>query len=183
MQSTFHTWMGQALLRQGKISEAALEYTAARNQISALRASGSDDLQKQISFCSATDGLAGSFLKLGEIEKAKKAYDQSLAILEPLQRANADDQEVLYGLADTYTGEAEVSMKRAQRSRERESKLANWQAAREWFQKSLSTWKKVSNPARISVNGIEVTPPSEIEQRLADCDRQLLLLNGSARMQ
>jgi len=180
VRGIYHTWMGQALGRQGKIREASQEYLAGKDLLAAVRAGGSDDVQTQISFCSATDHLAGSFLKLGELEKAKGEYEQSLALLEPLSRSNPDDQEVLYALAETYTGEGMISTKLAETNHAHEEQSADWKAAHDWFQKSLTTWSRVSHPARISPSGVEATPPDEVSRRLAQCDAQLASLKTSS---
>jgi len=108
--------------------------------LGAVRAGGTDDVQTQISLCSAVDGLADSYLAQGDSSKAKAEHDKSLAILEPQLRASPDDQDLLYALAEIFTGEGSASAKLAEASRERKEKMANLQTARDWFQKSLDTW-------------------------------------------
>ena len=102
---------------------------------------------------------------------ARKEYDESLALLEPLAGANPDNMEVLYALAETYAGEGNVAMRLAQGTRAH--KATNWEAARDWFQKSQATWSRVPNPARISTSYLEVVLPAEVSRRLASCTREL----------
>ncbi len=173
VQAVFRTWLGQAFRHQGKRREASQEYATAKNLLAAVRAGGTDDVQTQVSFCSAVDGLADSYLAQGESSMAKAEYDKSLAILEPQLRASPDDQDLLYALAEIYTGEGSASAKLAEASRERNEKMAKWQTARDWFQKSLDNWKKVKNPAWISTGGIETTLPGEVSRRLATCNQEI----------
>ena len=181
VQAVFRTWLGQALRHQGKRKEASQEYATAKDLLAAVRTGGTDDVQTQISFCSAVDGLADSYLDLGESSKAKTEYDKSLAILEPRLHASPDDQDLLYALTEIYTGEGSASAKLAEASHERNEKLTNWQAARDWFQKSLDTWKKVNNPARITTGGIEMTLPEEVSSRLAKCNQEIVSQRDSAK--
>lgn len=178
-QGIFHTWLGQAFEHQGTIREASQEYLAGKNLLAAVRAAGSSDVDTQISFCSATNRLAASLLTLGENEKARGELDQSVAVLESLQRTDSSDQQLLYALAETYAVEGAVSTKLAESFRDQINKLDHLQAARGWFQKSLDVWAKVSNPTRLTPGGIEVTPPDEVSRRLATCNAQLSSLVSS----
>ena len=178
-QGIFHIWLGQAFEHQLKTREASQEYLAGKNLLAAVRAAGSNDVDTQISFCAAANRLATSLLKLGESEKARKGLDESLALLESIQRADSSDQQLLYALAEAYAGEGSVSTKLAESFRHQKDKLAHWQAARGWFQKSLDVWAQVSNPARLTSGGIEVTPPDEVSRRLAACNTQISSLASS----
>src|SRR5262249_55589990 len=140
-------------------------------------------LRTQVHFSSATDCLAAAHIKLGDAVQAGTEYEQSLALLEPLSRASPDNMEVLYALAETYTGRGNVAAKLAEVSNNRNLKTANWAAARDWFQKSQNTWSKVSNPARISSSLMEVTVPAEVSRRLAACNAELASLRSSAALQ
>lgn len=172
-QGIFRTWLGQAFEQQGKTREASQEYLSAKNLLAAERAAGTNDMDTQISFCSAANRLAASLLKLGESENARKGFDESLALLESIERTDSTDQQVLYVLAEAYTGEGSVSTKLAESSRDQKDKRGHWQAGRDWFQKSLNVWAKVSNPARLTPGGIEVTPPDEVSRRLAACSTHI----------
>jgi hypothetical protein len=85
--------------------------------------------------------------------------------------------EVLYALAETYTGQGNVAMKLAETNSNRSGKGANLSAAREWFQKSQTTWSKVPNPARFSTSYLELTAPAEVSHLLAACKTELSSIN------
>ena len=80
---------------------------------------------------------------------------------------------MLYALGETYTGEVTISAKLSEGTCERNEKLANWKAARDWFPKSLNIRSKVSNPAWIGTSGVEITLPDEVPRLLAESDNQL----------
>jgi tetratricopeptide (TPR) repeat protein len=171
-------WSGEALERGGKIDVAVQYYTKGKEILRAVHTGNPTDLRAQIYYSSAIDRLGAALLRLGRTEDAQREFDQSLAMLDPLFRSDANNQEVLYALAETYTSEGRASAKLAERSRAPGEKLTNWTAARDWFQKSLDIWSKVSNPARISTSGLECILPDEVGRRLAKCDAQIASLKN-----
>ncbi len=173
LQGVFHMWMGEALEHQGRIRAASLEYARGQGFLSTVRAGGSNDLETQFYFCSVTERLAGSLLKLGQTQGARQQYEQSLALLSPLSHASPDDQDVLYALAESYTGEGMLAEHLAESSHLGKEKVSELQAASEWFQRSLNAWNKISNPARINSIGAETTLPPEVSRHLAQCNLEL----------
>ena len=176
-------WLGEALERQGKVREASHEYAISKEVMAAVRAGGANDRRVQGFFASASARLAATLVKLGEIDKATQEYEQTRMLLEPLVKAHPEDQELAYVLAETYTAEGIISATRAQHARANAERLAEWTAASAWFRKSLNTWSTVLHPTRISTSGFEVTIPTEVSRRLAQCDRAITLLGGSSRGQ
>jgi len=176
IEGVVETAFGEALERQGKIGEAVQHYAKGKEILGAVRAGSPTDLRMKVYYLLATDHHGAALLKLGKTEDAQKEFDQSLALIEPLFRANSDNQEVRYALAQTYTRQGSVAVKLAEQTRAPAEKLAHWQAAREWLQKSLNIWSKVSNPARMSTSGLEVMLPGEVSRRLAECDAQIASL-------
>ena len=98
---------------------------------------------------------------MGNAQEAKKEYDASLALLEPLRSTNPEEQELLYAIAETYAGEGDVSTQFAKTASASKEKLSNWNVAAEWFQKSAATWSGVMHPSRISTSTMEVRLPTE----------------------
>ena len=176
IQGVIEVWYGEGLEREGKMGDAVKHYSKGKEILGAVRAGNPGDLRMQIYYSSATVRLGAALLKLDKIEDAQKEFDQSLALLEPRFRADSNNQEVLYALAETYTSEGRTSAALAERSRAPAKQLAHWKEARDWFQKSLNTWSKVSNPARISTSGVEVMLPDEVSRRLSRCDAQIASL-------
>jgi hypothetical protein len=177
-RSQAHAWIGEAVERQGKLREALQEYSKSKEILNAIRAAGTNDLRMQVYFTAAADRVAAVQVKLGSLPEARKEYDQSLELLEPLSLANPDNMEVLYALAETYTGEGDVAVKLAQNSSNRSRQVAGLITARDWFEKSKNTWSKVAHPARISTSLMEVTLPNEVARRLGACNAKLTSLNA-----
>ncbi|MEO8679225.1 MAG: protein kinase [Vicinamibacterales bacterium] len=176
-------WLGEALERQGNIREASHEYAVSKELMEAVRAGGANDRRVQGYFASATIRFAATLVKLGDVDKATQEYEQARTVLEPLVKAHPEDHELAYVLAETYTAEGTMSATRAQHTRAEAERLAEWTTASAWFRKSLNTWSTVPHPTRISTSGFEVTIPTEVSSRLAQCDRAIAVLGGRSRAQ
>lgn len=165
-------WIGEGIERNGKVGDALPHYTKSQEIYRSLRVTGTNDLRMQVYYCSSTDRLARILLKMGKLEDATKQLEDARAILEPLLQANPDNVEVMYALAETYTGEGDVAAERARRTPGRSHRAAQWNTSAEWYQRSLNVWSKVANPAWISTSLQEVTVPAEVTRRLAECRTQ-----------
>jgi tetratricopeptide (TPR) repeat protein len=142
------------------------EYTTAKDLFSRVRKGGTNDALTQVYFSSAALRLGTALSKLGKLDDGEREHAEALAVLEPLSKANPEDQDALYSLAETYTGLGTDAMMGAE-----------WKAAREFLRKSLGAWSKVTNPARISPSGLKVRLPAEVSELLARCDREIASLD------
>lgn len=172
-------WFGEALEREGKVREASHEYAVAKERIAEVHAGGAKTARIQEYFAAATDRLGASLVKLGRVGNATAEYQQAQGVLEPLVKADPEDYELAYVLAETYTAQGTIAAARAERARDRDEQLTEWNAAADWFRKSLDTWSTVPRPAWVSTSGFEVTAPGEVSHRLARCDREIRLLSAA----
>jgi non-specific serine/threonine protein kinase/serine/threonine-protein kinase len=171
-QSIARGWIGEASERRGKLAEAVMEYRKAQDAAGAARTAGANDVRTQVFFCTSSDRLAAALLKLGKSTDAEKEYEDSRGVLEPLLQQNPGNAEVLYALAETYTGEGDVSMILAKYARENAARSKDWNDAADWYQKSLNTWHGVKNPTRISTSEMEARLPAEVSRKLSECRAQ-----------
>ncbi len=175
-----HAWIAETAERSGKFIEAAKEYSKCKELIAALIAAGASDLRMQGFAASANVRLANSLISLGRMNDAGREYAESLSRLEPLARANPSEQGILYALAETYTGEGNLSAKLAALAQTPAQRLGKLLEARDWYQKSLTIWTNITNPARFSVSGVEATLPDQVSRRLAKCNLEVKNLTNSA---
>ena len=109
--------------------------------------------------------LGRTHVKAGNLDQASEEYRKALTIAKWLVTSNSDNMEALYALADSYTGLGDVSAVLARRARVAKNQSKRWRESGDWYQKSLSTWQKIPNPAHISPNFFNVTEPREIARR------------------
>ena len=177
LEGIAHAWLGKSLEGQHKIREAIEEYRKSKALLGFFRETGIKNARVQTFFSVACDFVAEASLKSSDFEGARKEYEESRGMLEPLLKENPQEQEVMYALAGTYTEEGDLSVKLADLAKTQEEKLANFQAAAGWFQKSLDVWTKISHPARINSSGLDVALPGEVSARLAACKARIATTN------
>ncbi len=181
LQGVIHVWTGEALEHEGRILLASYEYRKSEELLRAVSAAGTDDAHLKVYLSSSTNHVAASLAKLGRLSDARDEYAKALTLLEPLFRTNPEDAEIRYALADTYTGEGTVAARLAERAPAHPDRLAEWKTACDWYQKSLDTWSKVSNPSRISFVGFETVLPEEVSRRFGECNAQIGSLTIAAK--
>jgi len=160
-------WIGEGAERQGRTGQALTDYQKSREIYRSLRARGTNDPRMQVFYSSSTDRLASTLVKLGRTEDAKKEYEDARAVTEPLLQGNPDNIEVLYALAQTYTGEGDVDAELARKTSAHSQRAGHWNTSADWYQKSLNVWSRVTNPRWQSTSLQEVTVPAEVSRRLA----------------
>ena len=159
-------WIGEGAERKGRLVEALTDYKKSQEIYRALRDAGTNDLRMQVFYSASTDRVASTLVKLGRAEDAKKEDDNARAVLEPLLEANPENTEVMYALAETYTGEGNVSAQLARKATSQSQRAGQWSTSIDWYEKSLNVWSRVTNPAWQSTSLQEVTVPSEVSRRL-----------------
>jgi len=171
-------WLGGALEREGKVREAAHEYAIVKDHLAAVRKGGADDPRMRGYYAATAERLAAAHASLGDIDAAEKEHAEARDLLEPVVQTNAEEHELIYVLAQSYTAEGMLAERRAELARAQSDRLEDWRLAASWFEKSLDMWKHVENPAWISTSGFEVTTPADVSNRLARCRREIDALSG-----
>ena len=179
-QAIGHLWIGVGFERQKRLEEAAQEYATSKGILAGVRAAGANDRRLQVYYCAAVNRLGAALLEQGKIAQAEREFAESVAVLEPLLRQNEGDQEILQSLAQAYTGEGRVASARAEKGEQPESRLAKWQGARSFFEKSLATWAKVRNPGHMNPTATEtLSLPAEVAQLEGKCDEQIAAVRAA----
>jgi len=173
VEAIVRIWYGQALEHEKNWAEASRQYEKSAAILEGLRKITGVDPRTQSYHASARLKLAGALGEQGKFEHARNEYQEAASTLEKLVSSATSNRELLFALAETYNGEGIMYERKAKAARNSAERIADWKLADGQFQRSLATWKKVVNPARYSTIGLEVSLPSEVESRLAECDAQI----------
>jgi eukaryotic-like serine/threonine-protein kinase len=111
--------------------------------------------------------------KKGPFDEAAESYAKAAAVAEPIVASQPEGQEALYALADAYFGLGEIAAQRAQRASQPSDQLANWKAAKSWYQRSAGAWKRVRHPAAVTPGGFDPGGPQDAARGLARCNDAL----------
>ena len=167
-----HQWLGEMAELKHKLDETTREYQRSVDIMEKLHAAVPTDVRIQVFYSSSLTRLGSIYLKLGKAENARQQYEVSRGLMEPLSQANPENSEVLYALAESYSGEGRAIAKLAQATRKPDDKRRALSSASDWFQKSLNTWHKITNPSHYSTAWMEVVVPDEVARQLAECKAQ-----------
>jgi tetratricopeptide (TPR) repeat protein len=159
-------FIGEAEERLGNTGAAIRRYGRTLQIYSAVTAASPSDASTRVAVAETYDRLGSAHLKAGNAREAHKAYQAALAIANALIATSPLNTEALYALADTEAGLGDTAFAQAKQasSTERTTRMTE---ARDWYQKSLSHWGQIPNPARISPKGFDVTLPADIQRRMA----------------
>ncbi len=157
--------VGEAFEHAGNVRRAQESYSRALNIYSAISAADPKDIEDTVNEACTRNHLGRAHLKSGNSDRASEEYRKALSISKALATSNPDNMEALYALAGSYAGLGDVSAVLARGTRVANDEADRWRESGDWYQKSLSTWQKIPNPAHISPNFFNVTEPREIARR------------------
>ena len=172
-KSVAYAWVGEAFERRGQLREALANYRQSEQILAAMRSSGTNDARVQVLHAESQVRLASTLLRIGDTDQAEKALRQFTELLESRHSAKPDDTETIYALAEAYAQLGNAAANSARKAATIQDGAAQWATAKGWYEKSLSAWNRIKNPARMNISYLEVTTPTEILRRLAECKSHL----------
>ncbi len=173
IRATVGVWFGQSLLHQRKSADAAREFARSNATLASLGDVNTLDVRTRTYYGAAQMEYGGALAAQGRFADAQKELDAATAILDQLASVAPPQQELQYTLAEAYNQQGLLFVARAKKPAKNSEQAGDWKTAKIWFEKSAAIWSKVKNPARFSTYGLEVSAPSEIATRIAECQSQL----------
>jgi non-specific serine/threonine protein kinase/serine/threonine-protein kinase len=156
---------GEALESSGNAAAATQYYAQALDLYTNISAADPADAEDAINVIIVRNHLGGAALRLRERDKALDNFRTAVTIAEPMASSHPENLEVLYALADSYSGMGDVCAANANYVT-RALRTDLLREARSWFDKSLSLWKKIPKPGPVSPNGFRSGKPAEVARRL-----------------
>ena len=157
--------VGEAVERGGNARAAVPYYERALALYAAAVKADPADLEDAVNVLIMRNHLGRAELRCGMIKAAGEQYSKGLAATEELMAASSENVEVLYAVADTYTGMGDWIAK--QKPAITMSEPPDRRDPIHWYSKSLSVWQKVPhNTGPVSPNGFEAGNPHEVLSRL-----------------
>ena len=156
--------------------QAARErFEEARTIYQSFRDTGVADIFEIANLAACTEKMGEASALSGNDRAAANYFHQALSVAEPLLRPNSLEQNPLYAAADAYAGLGDLSLKRARLSGQVVAEQrTNWTEARDWYAKSLETWRRVEHPDRFAPStNIAASNPKLIAKKLQLCESAL----------
>ena len=163
-------WIGEVQARTHSLVQALKSYEAAAAGL-ADDQSRYDDARCDLAMIETKIGNV--LVKMGKAREAARHYERALNISQSSVSLQHNDFPALYAAAEAYAGEGDATALEVRNALDKGARSKLWNDACTAYENSLSTWKHISNPSRLSGNGYLAADPREIAQRLAGCKAEL----------
>ena len=158
------SWIAEGQTHANNLPEALKHY---QNAATALTADIGkyDDARCDLAMVRTKSG--STLLKMGKLHDASAAYTQALDQAQLDFSIQHKDVPALYAAADAYAGLGGIAAAEAHKTHDPVLRSKLEIDARTEYEKSVNTWKQITNPARITGNGYLAGDRKEVERRLA----------------
>jgi non-specific serine/threonine protein kinase/serine/threonine-protein kinase len=157
-------WIGEAQAGMRNYPEALKSYQKA---VTALTKDQGMYDDARCDLATAYTKIGSALLKMGKLSEASDAYTKALDTANLTFSLQHQDIAALYPAADAYAGLGDVSATLARKAHDTDQQARYWNDARNWYEKSLSTFRKIPNSSRMSPDGFLARDPHEVAQALA----------------
>jgi non-specific serine/threonine protein kinase/serine/threonine-protein kinase len=158
-----NSWIAEGYLQQHNFP-AALKYF----QIAA--ATLTPDVEKyddaRCDLAMVETKIGNTLLQMGKLDEASAQLRKALEIAKLQFSVEHMDLPSLYAAADAYSGLGDVATARARNTTDPATQASLREESRKSYKRSLSIWKQIPNPSRISGDGFLVGDPKEVARRL-----------------
>ena len=117
--------------------------------------------------------IGNTLLRMGKAREARTHYEKALDTAKLSVSVEHNDFPALYAAAEAYAGAGDLAASEAHNTAGEAARSKLWNEACASYEKSVSVWKRISNPSRISGNGYLSRDPGEIARQLAACKAEL----------
>jgi non-specific serine/threonine protein kinase/serine/threonine-protein kinase len=171
------TWQrlgeAQAAARDFRAALASLRKAAAIKEAQLKAGPPSSRDRDDLSIIQA--GTGGVLAETGDTTAALAALRQAVSLAEAAAAQSPDNLRLKSRLALRYFELGKLHARLAQARAAKGEQAANWQAAREEYQHSLSLWHQLSSQGKL--NSADARKPDEVARELVKCSAALIKLS------
>ena len=158
---------GEVYRRAQDYKQAARYYQQALELLFAMARQDPSNGGARLRRAFACDGLGFALTQLKDFPAAAKMFQQALDLISPEVNTDSPGEDALYGVADAYTGLAEIEALQAQNSVTAPARSAHWRQALAWSDLSLKSWRQIKEPGLMGPNGFDSVPLPVVTARRA----------------
>lgn len=160
-------WIGEAQAGTGNFVQALKSYEAAAAGL-AVDELSYDDARCDLAMVQTKIGNV--LLKMGRAQQAGAQYEKAIATAQVPVSLEHKDFPALYAAAEANSGAGDLGIFEARNTTDAAAQARLLNDACASYEKSLSIWKQIPNPSRLSGNGYLSLEPGVIARRLAGCN-------------
>lgn len=157
-------WIGEAQAGVHHMGEAMKSYEKAAADLAADQANF-DDARCDLAMVETK--IANTLVKMGKVPEAAAEYKKASETANLSFSLEHMDIPALYAAAEAHAGLGDIAADEARTAPDSAVRSKLWNDARISYKKSLQTWEKIPNPARLGPNGYLARDPRQVAARLA----------------
>ncbi len=178
-QALVHVVQGEALDKIDRAEEASHHFQSALAIYTTLTEEDSNDVDNRLCLAATFDKLGEALLHQKKLKEAENAFRAAMKLVQTQGNPNDSNAQLLYVLADSYTGLGDVVTLRGENQGDPlPVQIENLQAALSFYEQSIKAWKKVRQPGIESPDGFDSIPPAAVVQRIKRCGERLRQLHA-----
>jgi len=129
----------------------------------------------------ATYNSAGrAQLGLHNLEAAEVSFKNAVGLVNEAAKASHPNMQVLYTLADAYTGLGDVEAARASDLRRKQGdRVQLWQQSANWYRQSADVWRRVPEVGLVSPDAFDCVPPTAVARRLSQAEASVQKISAA----
>jgi serine/threonine protein kinase len=166
-------WGAYYMAQNGMLAQALPRYRSALTGYSRLVKADAHDVLALRYVGKCYVGIGGALAALGKPIEGIQTTRKAIQIFDSL--AGADHADAFFKPVDLAYARATVADAYKQLALtpgiSQVSRLADWRAARSWYQQSMDTWLPLKRKGQLGL--FDAAQPDKVARQLADCDAQL----------
>jgi non-specific serine/threonine protein kinase/serine/threonine-protein kinase len=169
-QGLVHVVQAEILDNSGSTDAALQHLHKAQAIYSKLVKDDPSNVDSQLYLAATYDRIGIALLHKNKIDLAENAYQSAINLVQVLKNPGDSNAQLLYVMADSYTGLGDVMrIRAAETQRPVQIQARNWQAALSLYEESLKIWHKIPEPGIESPAGFDSVPPDTVTHRSHQC--------------
>jgi tetratricopeptide (TPR) repeat protein len=171
MKADLNTTAGDVASRRRDFHRALKYYDTSIGVLSAVLSANAKNSGAGQRLAGTHNSAGRAQLGLHNADAAEASFRKALGLVEEASKASHPNMQVLYTLADAYTGLGDVDAARASDPRlPRGARSRHWQQSATWYRRSTETWLRVPEPGRVSPDAFDCVPSSAVARRLSQAE-------------
>jgi tetratricopeptide (TPR) repeat protein len=180
MKADLNTTAGDIASRKRNYRRALKYYETSIGVLSAVLSANAKNSGAGQRLAGTHNSAGRAQLGLHNFEAAEASFRKALSLVDQASKASHPNMQVLYTLADAYTGLGDVEASHASDLRlKREVRVQRWQQSATWYRQSVDVWRRVPEVGRVSPDAFDCISPAAVARRLSQAEANVQKVSGA----
>jgi tetratricopeptide (TPR) repeat protein len=180
MKADLNTTAGDIASRKRNYRRALKYYETSIGVLSAVLSANAKNSGAGQRLAGTHNSAGRAQLGVLNFEPAEASFRKALSLVDQASKASHPNMQILYTLADAYTGLGDVEASHASDLRlKREVRVQHWQQSATWYRQSADVWRRVPEVGRVSPDAFDCISPTAVARRLSQAEANVQKVSGA----